>query len=46
MSLYRLLREAPWRPTIVSVGHHVTLHRFHETVVDLARQPVSEAAAG
>jgi vitamin B12/bleomycin/antimicrobial peptide transport system ATP-binding/permease protein len=46
MSLYRLLREAPWRPTIVSVGHHGTLHRFHDTVVDLARQPVSEAAAG
>jgi vitamin B12/bleomycin/antimicrobial peptide transport system ATP-binding/permease protein len=46
MSLYRLLREAPWRPTIVSVGHHGTLHRLHDTVVDLARQPVSEAAAG
>ena len=46
MSLYRLLREAPWRPTIVSVGHHGTLHRYHDTVVDLARQPVSEAAAG
>ena len=46
MSLYRLLREAPWRPTIVSVGHHGTLHRFHDTVVDLAHQPVSEAAAG
>jgi vitamin B12/bleomycin/antimicrobial peptide transport system ATP-binding/permease protein len=46
MSLYRMLREAPWRPTIVSVGHHATLHRFHDTVVDLARQPVSEAAAG
>ena len=46
VSLYRLLREAPWRPTIVSIGHHGTLHRFHDTVVDLARQPVSEAAAG
>ena len=40
MSLYRLLREAPWRPTIVSIGHHGTLQRFHDTVVDLARQPV------
>ena len=39
MSLYRLLREAPWRPTIVSVGHHGTLRRFHDTVVDLARAP-------
>jgi putative ATP-binding cassette transporter len=46
MSLYRLLREAPWRPTIVSIGHHGTLQRFHDTVVYLARQPVAEAAAG
>jgi putative ATP-binding cassette transporter len=46
MSLYRLLRDAPWRPTIVSVGHHGTLERFHDTVVDLARQPVAEVAAG
>jgi putative ATP-binding cassette transporter len=45
-SLYRLLREAPWRPTIVSVGHHGTLRRFHDTVVDLARSPVSRAAVG
>ncbi|HWX04514.1 MAG TPA: ABC transporter ATP-binding protein/permease, partial [Bradyrhizobium sp.] len=27
VSLYRLLREAPWKPTIVSVGHHGTLRR-------------------
>ena len=46
MSLYRLLRDAAWHPTIVSVGHHGTLRRFHDTVVDLAPQPVSEAAAG
>jgi vitamin B12/bleomycin/antimicrobial peptide transport system ATP-binding/permease protein len=46
MSLYRLLREAPWRPTIVSIGHHGTLQRFHDTVVDLAHQPVSEVMAG
>jgi vitamin B12/bleomycin/antimicrobial peptide transport system ATP-binding/permease protein len=45
MSLYRLLREAPWHPTIVSVGHHGTLRRFHDTVVDLERSPVSRAAA-
>jgi putative ATP-binding cassette transporter len=45
MSLYRLLREAPWRPTIVSVGHHGTLRRFHDTVVDLAHPPISRAAA-
>jgi vitamin B12/bleomycin/antimicrobial peptide transport system ATP-binding/permease protein len=46
MSLYRLLREASWRPTIVSIGHHGTLQRFHDTVVDLAHQSVSEVAAG
>jgi len=46
MSLYRLLREASWQPTIVSVGHHGTLQRFHDTVVDLSPQPVSRAAAG
>ena len=46
MSLYRLLRDASWRPTIVSVGHHGTLRRFHDTIIDLAPQPVSQAAAG
>jgi putative ATP-binding cassette transporter len=46
MSLYRLLREAPWRPTIVSVGHHGTLQRLHDTVVDLGRRSVSQAAVG
>jgi putative ATP-binding cassette transporter len=46
ISLYRLLREAPWRPTVVSVGHHGTLRRFHDAVVDLARSPVSRAAVG
>jgi vitamin B12/bleomycin/antimicrobial peptide transport system ATP-binding/permease protein len=46
MSLYRLLREASWQPTIVSVGHHGTLRRFHDTVVDLARGPVSRAVVG
>jgi vitamin B12/bleomycin/antimicrobial peptide transport system ATP-binding/permease protein len=46
ISLYGLLREAPWRPTIVSVGHHGTLRRFHDAVVDLARSPISRAAVG
>jgi putative ATP-binding cassette transporter len=45
-ALYRLLREAEWQPTIVSVGHHGTLKRFHEAVIDLGRYRVSEAAAG
>jgi vitamin B12/bleomycin/antimicrobial peptide transport system ATP-binding/permease protein len=46
MSLYRLLRDAPWHPTIVSVGHHGNLRRYHDAVVDLAHQPVSRAAVG
>ncbi|HUB95844.1 MAG TPA: ABC transporter ATP-binding protein/permease [Stellaceae bacterium] len=35
--LYRLLREAAWQPTIVSVGHRNTLRPFHDTVLDLSR---------
>jgi len=46
MSLYRLLRDASWRPTIVSVGHHGTLQRFHDAIVNLAPRPVSQAAVG
>jgi vitamin B12/bleomycin/antimicrobial peptide transport system ATP-binding/permease protein len=46
MALYRILREAPWRPTIVSVGHHGALRRFHDTILDLSPRPVSQAAAG
>ena len=45
-ALYRLLRDAEWQPTIVSVGHHGTLRRFHEVVVDLGRDGVTAAAAG
>ena len=45
-ALYRMLREAEWRPTIVSVGHHGTLRRFHETIVDLGRRDITEAADG
>ena len=39
------LREAEWRPTIVSVGHHSTLRRFHDKMVDLGRHPVGAVAA-
>ena len=45
MSLYRLLRDAPWHPTIVSVGHHSALRRFHDSIVDLAQGPIPQAAA-
>jgi putative ATP-binding cassette transporter len=45
--LYRLLREAPWRPTIVSVGHRSTLREFHDRVLPLAAgQRREHAAAG
>jgi putative ATP-binding cassette transporter len=43
-ALYHLLREAEWRPTIVSVGHHSSLKRFHNEVVDLGRGKMHEAA--
>jgi vitamin B12/bleomycin/antimicrobial peptide transport system ATP-binding/permease protein len=33
--LYRLLRAAPWQPTVVSIGHRSTLRAFHDTVFDL-----------
>ena len=45
-ALYRLLRNAEWHPTIVSVGHHATLRRYHEAIVELGRPSVTEAAAG
>jgi vitamin B12/bleomycin/antimicrobial peptide transport system ATP-binding/permease protein len=34
--LYGLLRTAPWRPTIVSVGHRSTLRAFHDQILDIA----------
>jgi putative ATP-binding cassette transporter len=46
--LYRLLRAAPWRPTIVSVGHRVSLRRFHDKVIDVApfaARPVAMTSA-
>jgi vitamin B12/bleomycin/antimicrobial peptide transport system ATP-binding/permease protein len=33
--LYGLLRSAPWRPTIVSVGHRGTLRGFHDQVLEM-----------
>lgn len=32
---YQMLRDAPWRPAIVSVGHRSTLRAFHDKVLDL-----------
>ena len=36
-ALYRMLRDAPWRPTIVSVGHRSTLIQFHDRTLDLTK---------
>jgi vitamin B12/bleomycin/antimicrobial peptide transport system ATP-binding/permease protein len=33
--LYRLLRAAPWRPTVVSIGHRSTLREFHDQMMSL-----------
>ena len=33
--LYGLLAAAPWRPTVVSVGHRSTLTALHDQVLDL-----------
>jgi putative ATP-binding cassette transporter len=44
-SLYRLLREAPWRPAVISVGHRSTLRDFHDRTLDLATARPAEVAA-
>jgi vitamin B12/bleomycin/antimicrobial peptide transport system ATP-binding/permease protein len=33
--LYRLLRAASWRPTVVSVSHRSTLRIFHDHILDV-----------
>lgn len=42
--LYRLLRAAPWSPTLVSVGHRGTLSAFHDRDIDVTRQQNKDAA--
>ncbi len=34
-TMYGLLRDAVWKPTIVSIGHRGTLSAFHDRVVNL-----------
>lgn len=34
--LYCLLRNASWRPTIVSVGHRGTLRSFHDQLLEIS----------
>ena len=46
---YRMLREAPWHPTLISVGHRGTLAAFHDQHCDIAafraaREPVTNSA--
>ncbi|HET7593842.1 MAG TPA: ABC transporter ATP-binding protein/permease [Stellaceae bacterium] len=46
--LYRLLRAAAWRPTVISVGHRSTLRDFHDRILSLdgaARREKDIAAA-
>ncbi|HVM81623.1 MAG TPA: ABC transporter ATP-binding protein/permease [Stellaceae bacterium] len=43
--IYRMLREAPWRPTIVSVGHRGTLRAFHDSSLDLGVAGARPSAA-
>jgi putative ATP-binding cassette transporter len=43
--LYGLLRKAPWRPSLVSVGHRTTLRDFHDRTFDLSRAKPAAAAA-
>ncbi|KLK94929.1 hypothetical protein AA309_01050 [Microvirga vignae] len=33
--VYTLLREAEWKPTILSIGHRSTLMQFHDTVFEM-----------
>ena len=42
-ALYQLLRDLPWHPTIISVGHRATLPQFHDRVFDLS--PAAAAVA-
>jgi putative ATP-binding cassette transporter len=43
--LYHTLREAPWQPAIVSVGHRSTLRAFHDRVIDLTAAASRHAPA-
>ena len=45
-ALYRMLRDLPWHPTIVSVGHRSTLRSFHDGVFDLASRAAEPLPQG
>ncbi len=42
-AFYRILRNLPWRPTIVSVGHRSTLRDCHDRVIDITRFSARQA---
>ena len=42
--LYRLLRAAPWQPTLVSVGHRGTLSAFHDRDIDVTTMASSKSS--
>jgi putative ATP-binding cassette transporter len=44
--LYRLLLDAPWQPTSLSVGHRTTLRSFHDQVIDIGVFAVRSGADG
>jgi vitamin B12/bleomycin/antimicrobial peptide transport system ATP-binding/permease protein len=44
-TLYRMLRDAPWRPAIVSVGHRSTLIQFHGRTLDLTEHIPTASAS-
>jgi putative ATP-binding cassette transporter len=41
--LYSLLRNAPWHPTIISIGHRQSLAKLHDRVLDLTQFRAREA---
>lgn len=41
--MYRLLREAPWQPTIISIGHRPSLDGFHDEILDLGQRRAQAA---
>jgi vitamin B12/bleomycin/antimicrobial peptide transport system ATP-binding/permease protein len=45
-TLYRMLRESPWRPAIVSVGHRSTLLQFHDRILDLTKHTPTPSRNG
>jgi putative ATP-binding cassette transporter len=44
-ALYELLRNAPWRPALISVGHRSSLKPLHDRIVELGF-PASRARSG